>query len=303
MVNRKFVAVAAVLGTTLALSAGADESSPCRDGRRHLIREWQAEGLPGTKNRPTRTSIECLADGGLRQIVEISKDNGKTWEKLFESTYRPGSEAQSVAVAPEADSPMAKPPSAERQSAAPPPAPPAPDKKNAQPQAVRQVSQEGSSVKAVTRELEREEIPKEQAPQLVMESPMVLEVTPGNISRYPKNAGWRSEETAAFICDEVVLKQAGVGRKIRGDSVDLIVEARLFTHKRQKNVDLAIEVIHAGQVVASDELRNIRLGLSIPGHDREGMMTSVAMRISQELFDEMFAGDNRPVVRFTLTVH
>jgi hypothetical protein len=32
------------------------------------------------------------------------------------------------------------------------------------------------------------------------------------------------------------------------------------------------------------------------------MWTSVTMRISQELFDELFAGDNRPMVRFTLTV-
>jgi hypothetical protein len=131
---------------------------------------------------------------------------------------------------------------------------------------------------------------------------MVLEVIPGNISRYPKNSGWRSKETASFICNEVVLQEAGVGRKVRDDGVDLIVEANLFTLKQLKKIDLGIEVIHQGQVVASEELRNVRVGLSVPRHGRIGMWTSVTMRISQELFDELFAGDNRPMVRFTLTV-
>jgi hypothetical protein len=181
--------------------------------------------------------------------------------------------------------------------------PPAPAPEVAQPQALRQANKEGSSVRAVTRELQREEIPQAQAPELVMESPMVLEVTPGDVSKYPETAGWRSSETASFICNEVVLKQVGLGRRVKGQSVDLIVEAKIFTRRRQKKADLMIEVIHEGQVVASDELRNIKVGLNIPAHGLEGLWTSTKMRISRELFDEMSGDGNRPVVRFTLTVY
>jgi hypothetical protein len=300
MVSRKLLAVAGVAIMMISLSASADEPSPCQDGRRHLISGWEAEGLPGTKDRPTRTSIVCLPDGGLRQIVEVSKDNGKTWKTLFESTYRPGTQSEMATAEPVVQTPMA--PSAAPVAVATS-STPAPATAVAQPQAQRQTTSEGSSVKAVTRELQRQEIPQEQAPELVMESPMVLEVTPGDVSKYPQNAGWRSTETASFICDEVVLKQVGLGRRVKGDSVDLIVEAKIFTRKRQKKADLAIEVIHDGQVVASDELRNIKVGLNIPAHGLEGLWTSVKMRVTRELFDQMLAGENRPVVRFTLTVY
>jgi hypothetical protein len=131
---------------------------------------------------------------------------------------------------------------------------------------------------------------------------MVLEVTPGQISKYPRNSGWRSKETASFICNEVVLKQVGMGREAKDGTVDLILEAELFTHRRIKRTTLVIEVIHDGQVVASGELPDVRLGLNIPSHGKEGRMTSLTLNVSQELFDEMFAGDNRPTLRYTLTV-
>jgi hypothetical protein len=313
MVNRKLVVLASILGISTALSLGAQEPSPCQDGR-HLIRGWEAEGLPGTKGKMTRTTIVCQSDGSLQQIVEVSK-NGETWKVLFQSTYRPAGEpvmapvepaaataAPTVrAAAPAASEPASTPPA----DASPPPQPepaevaPAPQS-SSQAQAQRQ--KEGSSVRAVTRELQREEIPQTQAPQLVMESPMVLEVTPGQISKYPRNAGWRSKETASFICNEVVLKQVGLGREANGDSVDLIVEAELFTHRRIKRTMLAVEVIHDGEVVASGELPDIRLGLNIPSHGKKGLMTSLTLNVSQETFDAMFAGENRPTLRYTLTV-
>jgi hypothetical protein len=314
MVNRKMVVLASILGISTAMAVGAQEPSPCQDGR-HLIRGWEAEGLPGTKGKMTRTSIVCRSDGSLAQIVEVTK-NGKTWKVLFQSTYRPASEPAMAAAEPAAaavspvaqatapvpSEPMSSPPAqSETAQSKPAKAAPAPQSPvQPQPQAQRQ--QEGSSVRAVTRELQPEEIPQTQAPQLVMESPMVLEVTPGQISKYPRNSGWRSKETASFICDEVVIKQVGLGREAKGGSVDLIVEAELFTHRRIKRTMLAVEVIHDGQVVASGELSDVRLGLNIPSHGKKGLMTSMTLNVSQETFDAMFAGDNRPTLRYTLTV-
>jgi hypothetical protein len=178
---------------------------------------------------------------------------------------------------------------------------PEPAAELAQPQAARQAELEGSSVRATTRELQREEIPEEQAPELVMASPMVLEIVPADIGKYPENAAWRTEETAGFICNEVKIRRVGVGRQVKGDRVRATVTAMLYTKRRMRKVGLLIEAVHDGEVIAADEIANIRVGKNIPAHGNDGMDVTAELEVSRQQFDAMFAGDSRPVLRLTLS--
>jgi hypothetical protein len=300
--------------------AGDEAEALCGGGRDVLIQDWSVEGLPGTEGRPTRATLECLGDGRIRQVVEVSSDGGRTWSPLFESTYSPvaadpvvaatpaAATAEASASPPAADpslpgtpaAPTSPPPAAAEPSSAPAPVPPpaAP----AQHQAARQAAQEGSDVQALSRELERTEIPADQAPELVMASPLVLEITPGQLDDYPENTAWVTDETAGFVCDHVIVKKVSAARKTKGGGVQLVVGAQLFTKKRSRSLDLLVEVLADGQVVATGELKKVRIGLNIPGHDKTGMMVDTALDMSVEQFDRLFGGAVEPKLRLTMTV-
>ena len=261
-----------------------------------LIRNWDVEGVPGTKGRPARSTIECLSDGRIRQVVEISKDKGRTWSMLFESIYAPATvAARTVAPAPEPSAEPAVATTTGAQDSEPETVEPA------QHQAARQATVEGSEVQAVSRELERQEIPAEEAPELVMASPMVLEINPGEVDDYPENTAWSTDETAGFVCNQVIIKKVTAARKSKGDEVHLLVGAQLFTKKRTRTLDLLIEVLLDGEVLASEKLKKVRIGLSIPGHDKTGMMVTARFEMPGGQFDRLFGDGVERKLRLTLT--
>lgn len=277
-----------------------------------------------------RVVLEPIEGGRLRHLIEHSADQGNTWSTYFDGTYVPAGEE--VVAAPQPSAPAGEAPAtvAEREpvaeereaspavsSAAPmrdgpapaepmqsEPAAPAAEPSTvqpAQPQASRQTVEEGSDVKAVTRELQREEIPETQAPELVMASPMILEVSPGNVADYPENSAWSTEETAGFICDEVTLQEVEVSYRTKRNRLELVVDARLFTHRRMKKVDLLVELFESDTLVASESIRKIRLGLNIPAHGEEGLIVPAVMELPEERFRALFSGESDPVFRFTIT--
>lgn len=298
---------------TLAPSGSAcgEEGSPCDGGRSMLIREWRVEGVPGTEGRPARGTIECLSDGRLRQVVEVSEDGGVTWSTLFEQILSPPPEPvaamePTAAIAPEPEPPAEAPASgAVEPEASPaseqPEESPAPEPAPAQHQAARQANEQGSEVQAVSRELQREEISADEAPELVMASPMVLEITPGQVDLYPENAAWTTEETAGFVCNQVVVKKVSVARRSKGGDVHLLVGAQLFTEKRQRSLDLLVEALMEGEVVASEELDNVSVGLNIPGHTKTGMLVEARLEMSAEQFERLFSDGVERKLRLTVT--
>ena len=317
MRNTRRLARGAVLaGALLALlpcaSASADGHSPCDEGSAVLIQDWTAEGVPGAEGHPARATLECLDDGRIRQIVEVSKDGGATWSKLFESVYAP-MPAVEVTPAPAPAAEVAagtadaasgsREPAAEAMAAPETRAEPAAEAAPgvAQHQAARQATVEGSDVQAVTRELQREEIPVADAPELVMASPMTLEIAPGAVHVYPENAAWVTDETAGFICNQVIVKQVSVARRVKGDTVELIVGAKLYSDKRQRSLDLLIETLLGEELLASGELRNVRVGLNIPGMDKTGLGVETRLELSRADFDRLFADGAEPRLRVTVT--
>ncbi len=314
--------LALALAPIVSMPGLAQEASPCADGAGTLISNWEAEGLPGTKGRMTRSTMECLGDGRIRHVVEVSKD-GESWRVLFESVYGPAAEP-AMASAPAAAAPApssaqvassapapstaapADPPAAATQSSPPAPAP-APDvaageKPTSQHQASRQANVEGSEVQAVSRELGREEIPEEEAPELVMASPLVLELKPGEVDEYPEGTAWSTDETAGFIVGQVILKKVTIGRKIKGGKIHLIVGAQLYTKKRQRSVDVLFEAMLDGEVIASEQLRKVRIGLNIPRHGKDGMLVNTLLELPSDDFDRLFADGAERKMRVTLTV-
>ncbi len=259
----------------------------------------------------TRSTMECLGDGRIRHVVEVSKD-GESWRVLFESVYRPTAEpamaaapaAADAKVSPSAPSPAAPSPSAASPSSAAERAQPSATAGEATPQhqASRQASVEGSEVQAVSRELVREEIPEDEAPELVMASPLVLELRPGEVDEYPEGTAWSTDETAGFIVGHVVLKKVTIGRKTKGGRTNLIVGAQLFTGKRQRSVDVLFEAMLDGEVIASELMRKVRVGLNIPGHGKDGMLVNGLLELPSGDFDRLFADGAERKMRVTLTV-
>jgi hypothetical protein len=318
----------------LAQAALAQPPSPCAGGSGPLISGWRVEGLPGTRGDLARSSLDCQSDGTIRQVVEVSKDGGRTWKVLFESIYSreerssrplpaasattppPAAPAAAESRAAERETSAAAsparetPPSATPQQPAvqpqtteqPPPQQPADRRQDAQHQAARQASKEGSQVQALSRELEREEIPESEAPELIMASPMILEITPAELDEYPQGTAWSTDETAGFMCDQVVIRRITVGRRVRDGRTQLEVVTQLFTKRRQRSVDVLLEVMLDGQVVASQQLSKIRLGLNIPNHDKDGMPVAAQIELPDGTFERLFADGADRRLRVTLTV-
>ncbi len=314
MINPKRMAVGVVvaaMGLVPSAIVSADGHSPCDEEGAVLIQRWNAEGIPGAKGRPTRATLECLSDGRIKQTIEVSKDGGSTWATLFESTYSPvAEEALQAATTAEPTVSAVSATSADQQTEAEETAVAATGsaeaaseeaREVAQHQAARQATVEGSEVQAVSRELEREEIPAADAPELVMASPMVLEIAPGRVDAYPENGAWVTDETGGFICNQVILKEVSVARKMKGDSVELIIGAKLYSDKRQRSLNLLIEALLDDQVLASEQLNDVRVGLNIPGMDKKGLVVDARLEITKTDFDRLFTEGGQRKLRLTVT--
>jgi hypothetical protein len=311
--------IAAILSLMLLaapIAFAQDADGPCA-GDETLLGEWDVEETGGqlliADGSRTRARVECRADGRLRHLIEISSDGGRTWKTLFDAVYSPmdapvaeaatvadPAPSATVATAPSPSEPevaagrgeSAETPTAADQQISDEPT---------QHQAVRQATEEGSEVNAVSRVLEREEMEEEEKPELRMASPMVLEIVPGEVDAYPEDTAWSTDETDGFMVNEVVLKKVSVGRKVKGGSVRLLIGATLFTEKRQRSVDLLFEAFLDGELVGTAQVERVQVGLNIPGHGKKGLVAETAMELSGEAFDSLFADDVERVLRVTLT--
>lgn len=286
-----------------------------------LVYEGQHIRADGTVTM-ARVRLEPIESGRLHHLIEHSPDGGGTWTSYFDATYLPvGGQLESASVADATESPrpattVAESPSAGAIAAAEPaeeelpaaePAAETPAEPSAtaseskQDQAARQALEEGSEVTAISRVLGREEIPEEQAPELRMASPMVLEIVPGPLDALREDTAWPTDKTKGFICNDIVVKTVTAARRGKGDKVELEVAARLYTAKRIRRVDLLVEVVLGDRVVASEELENIRVGLNIPAHGKEGLWVSAEMTVSRQEFEQLFAEGADRKLRLTLT--
>ena len=311
--------VAAILSLTWLVTPAVfaqGDDGPCT-GDEAVIGEWDVVEIGGeiliAEGTMTRARIECRADGRLRHLIEISEDGGRTWTSLFDGLYSPMVAPMAEAAAPSTSPPPAVAERAASESEAPAPvrppdssraadtAEPPPADEPTQHQAVRQASQEGSEVNAVSRVLQRDEIAQEAKPELHMASPLVLEIVPGEVDRYPEGTAWQTDETAGFIVNDVILKKISLGRKAKGDSVDLLIGSTLYSSKRLRNADVFFEALVDGNLVGSAQMKKVRVGLSIPGHGKKGMLVETSMRLSREVFDSVFEDDAEPMLRVTIT--
>lgn len=287
-----------------------------------LLYEGQHIRADGTV-RMARVRLEPLAEGRLHHLIEHSTDGGETWTTYFDATYLPVGGQVATAqrppevAAPEPEAPVPSPSPAEPAPSEPAPSEPAPsDQAPSEPaasaaappaapqpqeQASRQADREGSEVSAVSRVLGREEIPEEQAPELRMASPMVLEIEPGPIDRLPENTAWSTDETKGFMVNDIVVRKVMMARRGRGEEVELEVGVHLFTSKRIRRADLLLEVLLGDRVVASEELTNVRVGLNIPAHGKEGLLITAELGLPRQEFEQLFAEGADRKLRLTVS--
>lgn len=299
-----------------------------------LIYEGQHIRADGTVTM-ARVRLEPIEGGRLHHLIEHSPDGGDTWTSYFDATYLPlggqiasasdgsGGEgaprpATTAAEAPSAGALAAAEPGEEEIPAAEPAreesgteqAPGDPGSGSSadeapsgarQDQAARQAREAGNDVTAVSRVLGREEIPAEQAPELRMASPMVLEIVPGPIDALPENTAWPTDETKGFICNDIVVRKVTLARRAKGDRVEVEVAAQLYTAKRLRRADLLLELLLGDEVLAFEELRKVRVGLNIPAHGEEGLWVSAELTVSRQEFEQLFAEGADRTLRLTLT--
>ncbi|MDX1643243.1 MAG: hypothetical protein R3244_02675 [Thermoanaerobaculia bacterium] len=290
-----------------------------------LVYEGQHIRADGTVTM-ARVRLEPIEEGRLHHLIEHSPDGGDTWTNYFDATYVPlGGQiasasdearaesdddvlprpATTAAEAPSAGALAAAEPGEEEIPAAEPveeeAVPEQAPGEATQDQAVRQARETGSEVTAVSRVLGREEIPTEQAPELRMASPMVLEIVPGPIDALPENTAWPTEETNGFICNDIVVEKVTLARRAKGERVEIEVAAQLYTAKRLRRADLLLELLLGDEVLASEELRKIRVGLNIPAHGDEGLWVSAELSVSRQEFEQLFADGADRKLRLTLT--
>lgn len=264
-----------------------------------------------------RSRLEPVAGGRLHHLIEHSSDGGRTWSVYFDGTYLPlggqlvaAGSPRSAAPAPPSVAPEAVPEgTASEPETKPEPEPetsrepmPAAVEEPVREEAARPAGGEGREVRAVSRALEREEIPAEQVPELRMASPMVLEIVPGPVDRLPENTAWQTDETKGFMCNETIVEKVLMSRRDRGDQVEIEIGVRLYTPKRSRRAELQLELLSGERVIASQTLSGIRLGLNIPAHGKEGLLVTSEMTISRSEFEQLFAAGADRALRLTLTV-
>lgn len=234
----------------------------------------------------SRATLEPVEGGRVRQRIERSSDGGTTWTRYFEGTYVPPSEALPM--------PMPIPP---RQESAPAPAPVPDPAPSAEP------GSRPSQVTAVSVEIPDEEVPIEQRPKRHLQSPMVLEVPVGAVEAIPEGYSWSTDETAQYVVEEAVVRKVAMSRKSTRRGVELPVTTTLHSSRYLHHGDLLVELLAGGEVIASGTVDDFAIGRSLPAQgDGEGLEKRVVLTLDRETFDAAFGGEERPVLRLTLTI-
>ena len=258
---------------------------------------------------PMRISVEPRPEGGFSQRLELSLDDGTTWEPpqitqvrrqgagVFATLLAPPAPAASPVAAPRTPVPPTPAAPATAPEPAPEPAPPAESQPVAPPAAPAEGAEGGVKVRS---ERTRYQPP---ASTVMLESPMMLEIELGPVDALPQGTAWRTTETAVYLMDEVRMPQVSASRRQRRGQVELEVTVNLRTTAMQRRVDIEVELLAGGATVGRERAENIALGKLIGSHDpRVGRPTTLSFPFDEEGFAALFAGGARPSARITVTV-
>lgn len=247
-----------------------------------------------------RAVVEPVGGGRLHHAIEHSKDGGESWEVVFEATYVPLSRLAAKAEAGSDAEPPEAPP-AERALVAPvPPASTAPAPEAPVPAKVR----EPVGVRAASGAVPEERVPIDERPRVHLESPMVLEVPIGPIESIPESYSWSTDETSVYVAGGVSVRRVTIARSERRGSVRVEATAALHGSQYLQHAALAADLVWRGEVVDSAAVGEFPVGRSIKAQsDGDGLRKTLTLSLDRERFEEIFgAGDERPVLRLTVTV-
>jgi len=257
--------------------------------------------------RLSRMTLEPLEDGRVRQRIEGSEDGGVTWTRDFEGTYLPvAAGAAAPAPPPPAPPPAQAPQAAPAPAPAAPPPPPLPAPAPAPaPSAAPEPAPapEPGQVVAISGEVAEEDLPPGERQQIRLRSPAVLELPVGPVEALPRGYSWSTAETAPYVVEGASVRRVTFERaEARGRS-DLKVTVAFHGARYLQHAALAVELLTGGEAVARAEIGEFPLGRSILAQrGDEGLEKSVTLSLDRETFERAFGGDERPVLRLTLTV-
>lgn len=258
--------------------------------------------------RLSRMVLEPIEDGRVRQRIEGSADGGVTWTRDFEGTYLPvAAGAVAAAPPPPAAVPESSPVPAPQAAPAPPVPPgalPAPAPAPAPPPAPEPPPAPApGQVVAISGEVADEDLPSGERQQVRLRSPAVLELPVGPVEALPRGYSWSTDETAPYVVEGASIRRVTVERaEARGRS-GLAVTVAFHGARYLQRAALAVELLAGGETVARAETGEFPLGRSILAQrGDEGLEKSLTLSLDRETFERAFGGDERPVLRLTLTV-
>lgn len=154
--------------------------------------------------------------------------------------------------------------------------------------------------------------PKTDAPQEVP-SPMLLEVKVSprqfTIPAYAKQNPniWTTRETAKFVCDRAVVRSVRLKHTLRRKGQALIeVIPEVATEWFRQDIDLTVALLAAdGRELGKRTWESLTIGNDAGSALVFGSRTkspALEIEMSEADFPQLFAGDQRPVVRVVLDV-
>lgn len=256
------------------------------DGEVHFRGE---KVLPDGSRLLVRALIEELPDGRFRHREESSEDGGTSWSRDFEVTYVPTGRGASRAAAGTPSRPESPP--------RPTPPLPAREEPAAPPEG------QSAEVRILSQEARQEELPPADREPIRMASPMVFEVEVGPVDQLPEGYAWSTSRTAQYRVEGASIRRVEVSHKRQKGKVALEVRTTFDSQRTRQRVDLLVELLSGGQLVASETLKALEIGSMFDTLGREeGLRSSVTFPLGRERFAQLFAEGERPSVRLTLTV-
>lgn len=260
-----------------------------------------------------RSTITPRAGGGFTQELTLSLDGGATYSEPERTHYlppgapAPADDESKAMPAPQAPAPAPLETPAGSIPAVQPalPAEPAVEAHGASPgatpgQAGAEEAPAAASAGVRVRSKRKTAAP---VPETAMESPMTLEFELGPLADLPPGAGWRTEEMAPYVADQVNITRITAQRRQRRGKVELELVVNLRTRAGQSKVDVDVTLFSDGGDVVSERVEGVTLGKLIKAHDpTEGLPLTVRLPVDGDAFEALFAGGARPSVRLTVTV-
>lgn len=275
------------------------------DGLAEPARAILAVGTPGTRRFmagypgfPDATAatpfLEITYVQGDRDPRDVRETSGVSGSEAPPNTStEPPSEAASPTPAEEPPPPPATEPP-----------PPTRDSEGTDPAAVDRegaASEEEAPKSPVVAVSERADEQPDPEPTR-MASPMTLEVEVGPVERLPAGYSWQTTETAPYLCGETSIPRVTVIPNRKRGQLRLDVVVTLHDPGFLRSVGLEVELIDGNETVASGADDDIGVGRSIPStRGAEGLEKTFELELERDRFDALFADDERPRLRLTLT--